>query len=352
MPGVTAKQSTDFSPRFADLPKAELHLHLEGSMAPATIRELAASHSLRLALPEIQSQYQFADFHSFLAAFKWATSFLRRPQDYGLIARRLSEELLLQHVVYAEITVSVGVMHLRQQDVAANFEALHHASTWAAAQGLQIAWIFDAVRQFGPEAALAVARDAAELAPGGVVAFGLGGDELSIPAGEFRGVYEFARARGLHCVAHAGEVGGPREVRAALDLLGAERIGHGIAVMHDAGLRREILQRGIALEICPTSNFLTGALARQLGHAEAPLSSHPLRFLAEEGLPVTLSTDDPAMFRTSLLAEYGLASRLGMAEQAILQMAARSFEFAFLPSHEKSAFLRHFHQRAAELKLV
>jgi aminodeoxyfutalosine deaminase len=352
MLGDPANSSSQLESQLAALPKAELHLHLEGAISPATVQELATSHSVSLSTLEIQSQYSYTDFQGFLGAFKWVTSLLRVPSDYGLIARRLAEELLRQHVVYAELTVSAGVMRLRKQDIDANFAALHDAAMWAASQGLEIAWIFDAVRQFGPEAALDVARDAARLAPQGVVALGLGGDELSIPAAEFRSVYDFARAHALHLVVHAGEIGGPEEVSQAVELLGTERIGHGIAVIHDAALRRALAKRQITLEICPTSNLRTGALARQLGRADASISSHPLKFLCDEGLAVALATDDPAMFRTTLVSEYMLASQLGMAPEAILRLAAQSFESAFIPAERKNALLRGFHQRAAELKLA
>jgi aminodeoxyfutalosine deaminase len=352
MPSEPANYSSELELQLAALPKAELHLHLEGAIAPATVQDLAARHSVSLSIQEVQSQYNYTDFKGFLAAFKWVTSFLRVPSDYALIARRLAEQLLRQQVVYAEITVSAGIMRRRKQDVDANCAALHQAATWAASQGLEIAWIFDAVRQFGPTAALEVARDAARLASQGVIAFGLGGDEISIPAAEFRAVYDFARSNGLHSVVHAGEIGGSEEVSQAVELLGAERIGHGIAVIHDAALRRTLGERRIALEVCPTSNLRTGALARQLGQADVSMSSHPLRFLCDEGLAVVLATDDPAMFHTTLIGEYMLAWKLGMPPEAILRLAAQSFESAFLPTERKEALLRRFRQCAAELKLA
>src|SRR5580658_1965755 len=138
MPRGASIPSSELEIQLAALPKAELHLHLEGAIAPATVQELAASHAVSLSTLEIQSQYIYTDFQGFLDAFKWVTSFLRVPSDYALIARRLAEELLRQHVVYAEITISAGVMRLRKQDVDANFAALHETTNWAASQGLEI----------------------------------------------------------------------------------------------------------------------------------------------------------------------------------------------------------------------
>jgi len=277
----------------AALPKAELHLHLEGSIRPATAVELAARHSISVRPEEVAARYQYRDFPSFLEAYKWVTGLLRAPADYALAAERLAEELLPQNILYAEVTLSVGVMLWRGQDVQANFDALREAGEKARDKGLQLAWIFDAVRQFGPDRAMEVARLAAALQPLGVVAFGIGGDELSLPATAFRDAYEFAASCGLHRLIHAGEIGGPETVREALEI-GAERIGHGIAAMHSAALVEKLAESRTVLEVCPTSNLQTGALARQLGKPAARIEEHPLAVLVERGLDVVLSTDDPA----------------------------------------------------------
>ena len=338
-------------PQFGALPKAELHLHLEGSIAPATVAALAARYGDAVEQADVASRYATRDFAAFIEAYKWVTSYLRTPADYALIAQRLAEQLISQNVVYAEVTLSVGVMILRRQDVEANFRAIRQAAGAFESRGLRVQWIFDAVRQFGALAAMEVARCAVGLRKEGVVAFGLGGDELAVPTADFRSVYEFVAAHGLHRLAHAGEIGGPGSVREAVELLGAERIGHGIAAARDPRLMALLAERAIPLEICPTSNLCTGALARQLAVPEPTLSDHPLPQLLRSGVPINLSTDDPAMFATDLDREYALLPRMGLDHAEIVRVAAAAFEGAFLPPAEKADQLAAFRSRAAELGL-
>ncbi len=330
--------------RIREWPKAELHLHLEGAMEPATVVELAARHGEDVALEEVAARYRYKDFLGFLEAFKWVTSLLRDPADYVLIASRLVETLRSQNVVYAEVTLSAGVMLRRHQDVAENFAALRAGAEGAAAGTLKIQWIFDAVRQFGPQKAMEVASCAAEQRDAGVVAFGLGGDELSLAAQEFRGVYDFARSQGLHALAHAGEIGGPDEVRRAVEVLGAERIGHGIAAVGDPRVVELLATRRIPLEVCPTSNLRTGALGKVSGNQLAGLPEHPVADLFFAGVPVTLSTDDPAMFETSLAQEYEAALSAGLDTTGLIRVTEQGFESAFLPLAERQALVARFHQ--------
>jgi len=336
----------------AALPKAELHLHLEGAIEPDTVVELSARHGMTLAREEVVARYTYRDFLGFLEAFKWVTSFLRAPEDYALLIEHLADNLLRQNVVYAEVTLSVGVMLRREQDIEANFAALQEAARQAQAKGLRLQWVFDATRQFGPEAAMEVARLAAQRKNEGVVAFGMGGDELSIPTEEFRGVYDFVATQGLHRLVHSGEIGGAESVREAVELLGAERIGHGIAVMRHERTMDFLAARNVPLELCPTSNLRTGALALQLRRAQAEPADHPLRQLFDRGLGVTLSTDDPAMFHTDLLSEYRLGLDLGLSASALARIAEMGFEFAFLPEEEKHALRQSFRARTRSLGLV
>jgi aminodeoxyfutalosine deaminase len=324
----------------ASLPKAELHLHLEGSIQPATVAALTARHGLDVPEGEVRRRYAFRNFKEFLEAFKWVTSFLTEPQDYGLITRDLAEHLVSQRVVYAEVTLSVGVMLLRNQRPEANFEAILRESELFASRGLQINWIFDATRQFGPEAAMRVVEAARNAGSKTIVAFGIGGDELSIEAKEFRPVYEKVAALGLHRLMHAGEVGGPSRIRESIELLGAERIGHGIAAIHDPALMDLLAERRIPLEICPASNVKTGALAQQLRRPEAAITRHPLPQLVRHGIPVALSTDDPAMFHTTLIEEYENARQMGLTENELAHLARMSFEHAFLSDSRKRALLQ------------
>jgi adenosine deaminase len=320
------------SDRIASLPKAELHLHLEGSIRPATVCALTARHGVVITEQEVRQRYAYRDFPEFIEAFKWVTSFLREPEDYALIARDLAEHLLTQDVIYTEVTLSVGVMLLRKQQPEKHFEALLRATEPFESRGLRFRWVFDAARQFGVDAAMEVVESAKRCHSKAIVAFGIGGNELSIPTEEFRGVYDRAGEIGLHRLMHAGEVGGPENIREAIELLGAERIGHGIAAINDPQLMDLLAARKIPLEICPASNMKTAALARQLRRESAQIEDHPLPRLLRHGIPIVLSTDDPAMFHTTLNEEYANAARMGLREDELARIVEMGFEHAFLPA--------------------
>lgn len=324
---VVSKSS--FPERITSLPKAELHLHLEGSIRPQLAVALAGRHHVRLMEEEVRRRYSYTDFAGFLDVFKWVTSFLRDPADFALVAEDLAEQLLEQKVVYAEVTLSVGVMFLRKQRPEANFEAILRAAEPFDKRGLRLNWIFDAVRQFGAGAAMQVVEAAKACQSERIVAFGIGGDETSLPTAEFRPVYEHAAKYGLHRLIHAGEAGGPEEIRAAIELLGAERIGHGIAAIHDAELMELLAERAIPLEVCPGSNLRTGALGLQRGRKNVRMDEHPLPELMRRGVPVTLSTDDPAMFHTTLEEEYRAAHEMGLTEEELEELVENGFRYAF-----------------------
>jgi adenosine deaminase/aminodeoxyfutalosine deaminase len=296
------------------LPKAELHLHLEGSAEPETLHELDPSTSME----ELRALYRYADFDAFLKAFGAVGKRLRTPEDYGLLTRRLLERLAAQNVRYAEIILAAGVVLWKGQEFGPIFDAIA-----AASQGspVKVRWILDAVRQFGQEHVMAVAKLAAERVDRGVAAFGIGGSEERGPAEWFADAFAFARSAGLHLHAHAGESMGPESVWAAL-ALGAERIGHGIAAIRDAALLCHLRERDIPLEICITSNLVTGVVAR--------LEDHPIRRLFDAGVPIVLNSDDPAMFGCSLTDEYRLAaSAFGFTEAELRAIAANGFRYAF-----------------------
>jgi len=231
------------------LPKAELHLHLEGSVEPETLHELDPATPVE----EFRALYRYEDFDAFLRAFGAVGKRLRTPEDYGLITRRLLERLAAQNVRYAEIIVAAGMVLWKGQEFGPVFEAVREA---AVGSQVEVRWILDAVRQFGVEQAMAVAKLAAERVDRQVVAFGIGGSEARGPAEWFTEVFAFARSAGLHLTAHAGESMGPESVWAALGL-GAERIGHGITAARDEALMRHLRDHDIPLEICLTSNLVT-----------------------------------------------------------------------------------------------
>jgi aminodeoxyfutalosine deaminase len=322
------------------LPKAELHLHLEGSVTPATLVELRRSHGKESTLAEAEALYQFKDFLAFLTAFKTLTEDLQTPEDYELITYRLIEQLKAENVLHAEVYVSVGVCLWRKQNFAEIFEGLERGRERGERNfGISLLWIFDGVRQFGAGAAQEVFELAARYRDRNVVAVGIGGDEQKAPPELFRDAYAYAAAQGLRLTAHAGESAGPESIWGALNL-GAERIGHGLTAYQDSELIEELATRQIPVEICLTSNLRTGCCGK--------ISEHPVRRYFDQGLMLTLNTDDPAMFGTSLTHEYELAqNEFGFTDEHLRELARNSFEASFLLPEKKLHFLNLLDSAAA-----
>jgi aminodeoxyfutalosine deaminase len=323
------------SPFIRALPKAELHLHLEGSVTPATLVELRQRHGKPNTPAEVEALYRYPDFAGFLAAFRILTEDLQDPGDYELITYRLMGQLKGENVLHAEVYVSVGVCLWRKQDFAAIFEGLERGRERGEQTfGVSLLWIFDAVRQFGPGLAQEVFEIAAGLRHRNVVGIGIGGDEQKAPPELFREAYAQAARQGLRLTAHAGESAGPESVWGALNL-GVERIGHGLTACQDPELVEELAKRQVPVETCLTSNVRTGCCAR--------ISDHPLRRYFDQGLMLTLNSDDPGMFQTSLTQEYELAQReFEFTDEHLRELARNSFEASFLPPQKKVSFLNLF----------
>src|SRR5277367_1415599 len=332
--------STAPSPFIVSLPKAELHLHLEGSIDPPTLLELKQRHGRKATLAEAGQLYRYKDFTGFLMAFKAVTEELQTAEDYELITYRLMEKLKAENVLHAEVYVSVGVCLWRKQDFDSIFAGLERGRERGERDfGVSLLWIFDAVRQFGPDKAQHVAELAERYRSPSVVGFGIGGDERQAPPELFRDVYAYAGKNGLRLTAHAGETAGPGSVWGALNLP-AERIGHGFTAWQDPELVETLSARQIPVEICITSNLRTGICPT--------VAEHPLRNYFDQGVMVTLNTDDPAMFGTSLSGEYQLAQdTFSFTNEHLRELARNSFEASFLPAEKKLDFLNLFDAAAA-----
>jgi adenosine deaminase/aminodeoxyfutalosine deaminase len=291
--------------------KAELHVHLEGSIELETL--LAVDPSL--SREEIDAHCTCRSFEEFIQGYIWVNRKIEKPEHYALATRHLLERLAEQDVTYAEITLSAGMILWKGQDLPAIYDAIWRESQLSSVKTF---WIPDATRNLGPGAAMPVAKFAVDRRNDGVIAFGLGGDEARGPAEWFRDVFAFARDGGLHLVCHAGETAGPESIWAALDI-GAERIGHGIAAARDPALLKKLHDANVPLEVCISSNVCTGVVAS--------LAEHPVRQLYDAGVPIVLNSDDPAFFKTTLTREYEIAERcFGLSPEPL---AAAAFRYAF-----------------------
>jgi aminodeoxyfutalosine deaminase len=318
------------------LPKAELHLHLEGTIEPATLADLSRRHdSNPLTLEQAQAIYQYKDFTGFMMAFKAVAERLRTAEDYELITYRMLERLSQQGVIHAEVYVSVGVVYFwKKMNFDPLFVGMERGRRRAEKDfGITAYWIFDAARQFGVEEAARVFRRAAALRKDhpSIIGIGIGGDERHTGADPFRELYAEAREAGLRLTAHGGETVGPEGVWGAINI-GAERIGHGLSAIHDRELMGVLAERQIPIEINITSNLKTGCCKS--------LADHPVRQYFDAGLMITLNSDDPAMFLSDLENEYRIAqSEFGFCDEHLRELAANSIEASFLPPDQKLAAL-------------
>jgi len=321
------------------LPKAELHLHLEGTILPSTLVELSARHDVRpLTLREAEALYQFTDFTGFIEAFKAVTRLLTGPDDYELAAWRMIEHLTEQGIVHAEVYISVGVLYMWRDHDPAAFEPIFAGLERARVRGrrelgFSLYWIFDAVRHFTVPEAERVFLKAAEMRAEfpSIIGIGLGGDERRAGSQAFQALFTRAAQAGLRLTNHAGETTGPEAIWEALSI-GSERIGHAFSAIQDDELLEELKARSIPVELNPTSNVRTGVCPS--------FDCHPLRRLFDHGLLVTINSDDPAFFGSDLVNEYLLAhTQQGFTREELRRLAANSFRASFLPEVEKSAWL-------------
>ncbi|MDF0602844.1 adenosine deaminase [Psychromarinibacter sp. C21-152] len=308
-----------------DLPKVELHLHLEGGAPPRFIAGLAREKGLdisRIFKPD--GSYDYRDFWHFLEVYEAACSTLQTPEDYGRLTRAVLEESAANGVVYTEAFLSPDFCGGRdlsawREYLSAIMEAAEAAER---SMGITMRGIVTCIRHFGPEAAKETAKCAAETAGDWLVGFGMAGDELRGKPRDFAYAFDMAREAGLGITVHAGEWAGADSVRDALEALRPARIGHGVRAIENLELVDRLAERGVVLEVCPGSNVFLGVYPSW--------EDHPIAQLKARGVKVTVSTDDPPFFHTSMTAEYDrLAQTFEWEEEDLRELARTATHAAF-----------------------
>jgi len=337
--------------QFVDaLPKAELHVHLEGSMQPGTVLALARRHQVEdipTTEAELNRWYAFTDFNHFLRVYRTAVQVLRDEDDFALLARETALSLAAQNVRYAEMYFTPYIHTRRGIPIDEVFAGINRGRAEAlAATGVEIRWITDIPGGLPDVDIIEVAEltvgYAVEHGGDSVIGLGVGGAEVGVPRPQFAAAFAAARSAGLRSLPHAGETTGPRTIWDSIEHLGADRIGHGIRCLDDPALVERLRTDRIPLDVSPTSNLRTGVVA--------DYPSHPLPTLIAEGIPVTLNSDDPPMFGTTLRDEYLHALRdLGCGRATVAELAAAGVRHSFLPEERKAALIAEQHTALAAL---
>ncbi|MCW2747610.1 MAG: adenosine deaminase [Nocardioidaceae bacterium] len=321
----------------AGLPKAELHVHHVGSASPRIVSELAQRHSGSTPVPTdpalLADYFTFDDFAHFIDVYLSVVDLIRDPADIWTLTYEVARELAAQTVRYAEVTLSPYSSISRGIPGEAFCEAVEDARMSAAKDfGIELRWCFDIPGESGIPAADITLDTALRLKPDGLVSFGLGGPEIGVPRPQFARHFEQARAAGLRSVPHAGESTGPETIWDAINYLGAERIGHGIAAAQDPALMAYLAENQIGLEICPTSNVCTRSVPS--------LAEHPLPQLMAAGIPISINSDDPPMFSTTLNNEYAVAAEiLGLDCEGVADLARAGVRGSFASEEAKALLI-------------
>jgi adenosine deaminase len=329
------------------MPKVELHLHLEGSITPATLLKIAQRNNIDLPARDeagVAQLFNYQNFHEFLTVFMALARSLIRGEDFEDIAYELGLHLATQNVHYAEVMLSPALYYLRGLDMDELVQGTAAGFARAAReQGPHVNLAFDYGRQFGVEMAWNILDIAVRNQRNTLVAWSIGGDEVNNPPELFAEIFTAARRAGLHTMAHAGEVVGPSSIWGAVDTLGCERLGHGIRSIDDPTLMAHLRERRITLDVSPTSNVRTGAVTS--------MAAHPLRQLFDAGICVTLNTDDPTFFSTTLNGEYRLATQVfGFDADGLAELALNGVRATFLAEEEKARLLRQFQDTIGALR--
>lgn len=330
------------------MPKVELHIHLEGSIMPPTVLYLAQRNGIALpqmTLAGVKRMYRYANFSEFLNVFMTLTQVIVRREDFEHLAYETGLMLSRQNILYAEVMLSPMQHLLRGIHLVETIKGAAAGFARAEAEtGIMLRLALDYGRQYGPDYAWYVLEIAKESRADGIVAWSIGGDEIHYPPEPFAEVFAAAREAGLHLMAHAGEVVGPASVWGAVDVLQVERVGHGIRSIQDPHLIEHMRERGVVLDVCPSSNIRTGAAVGW--------EQHSLRSLYDAGLLVTINSDDPPFFETTLTEEYRrVAMHFGFNADDLCVLVLNSVQAAFLPPAEKTALLKRVEQELTALRL-
>ena len=314
------------------LPKVELHVHLEGTATPDLITRLAARNGVALPdrLLNEHGRFHYGDFLDFLATYDMAASAIRTARDYRDVVYEYLRDCAAEGAIYVELTASpdhaalVGLSD--EEHLAGIAQGIDDARD---AHGIEGRILISAVRNFGIEQAVRVARHAAEHPHPYVVGFSMAGDEANFPAGDYAEAFQIAAGAGLGCTVHAGEWAGPESVRAAM-ALPVTRIDHGVRAVEEPGLIDEIAARGLVLNTCPTSNVVLGVFSG--------FDAHPLPRLRDAGVRLTLGSDDPPYFGATIGGEYrACAEKLGFSEDDLLAITRTAIDAAFCDEELKAA---------------
>ncbi|WP_224278860.1 adenosine deaminase [Nocardioides lacusdianchii] len=334
------------APFIAGLPKAELHVHHVGSASPRIVSELAARHpdaGVPSDLEELRDFFIFRDFAHFIEVYLAVVDLIRTPEDIRLLTYEVAREMAQgQNLRYAELTCTPYTSVARGIAIEAYTEAIEDARVAAERDfGLVLQWIYDIPGESGVPAADATLAYALEHRTDALVGFGLGGPEIGVPRAQFEPHFTTARTAGLHSVPHAGETTGPDTIWESVRLLGAERIGHGCSAAEDPELLAHLAQTGVVLEVCPTSNIATRAVDR--------IEDHPLRTFVDAGVTVTINSDDPPMFATTLNNDYEVAAGLlDLDERGVADLARAAVDASFAPAEVKARIAAEIEAYAAD----
>ncbi|MCL4560934.1 MAG: adenosine deaminase [Chloroflexi bacterium] len=315
------------------MPKVELHVHMEGSVRLETLLKLAKRYKVALPAdtPEgLRKWYEFKDFNRFIEIYITVASCLRDGEDIELIAREFLAGQAAQNIRYSEVTYTAYTQYaFNHLEFSEQWEAIKRARAWGEQElGVRMGIIMDIPRLIPPEEGERIAEWAIQVHGDGLVALGLGGPEEGNPAGKYQKAFDRVRQAGVPCVLHAGETDGPQSIWEALQVAGSKRIGHGVRAIEDPALVAYLREKQIPLEVCPTSNVCLKVYPSY--------EQHSLPRLLEAGLYVTLSSDDPPMFDTTLTNEYLVGYHTwGWNLETIQKLVLNGVDATLLPEAEK-----------------